>query len=143
SPAQRPEAVRLATEDAAGRRTSARSRRDDVLLDGIDLQALLLQPRHAPLQVVRAPLDLEGDPAVGRRHVGPADVRHEVEVLAEQIDDRVLDLLGRERQVDPHLGHSTPSFYRPPAMAGTMETSSPSFRPVPFPARNRMSSSLT
>src|SRR5215470_17421116 len=84
---------------------AALSRDDDVALDRIDLDALVLEPRHAALEGPLVRLELERHPAVISLHVGPADVDHDVEVLHQPIHDRLLDEGRREGQADTHAGH--------------------------------------
>ena len=77
-------------------------------------------------------------------HVRAANIGHEVEVLDQMIEEGLLDELGRNGEPQPHPRHGPHGLsYRPPAIAGTMETESPGFSVVLAPSRKRMSSSLT
>src|SRR5712692_978233 len=124
---------------------------DDVALDGVYLHPLLLEPRHALLEPLLGALDLQHHPAVVGLDVRAADIGDDVEVLDEVIDHRLLYQLGGKGQPHAHPGHALHRplslarawHYRPPAIAGTMETSSPCFSVVLAPSRNRMSSWLT
>src|SRR5262245_11611852 len=119
------------------------SRQHHVALDGVHRDALLLEPGHALLQAVLGALQLQHHPAVVALDVGPANVGHEVEVLHEMVDDGLAHEVGREGQPHAHAALGPAHGYRPPAMAGTIETESPALSDVLAPSRKRMSSSLT
>src|SRR5262249_34498504 len=119
------------------------SRDDDVALDRIDLDALVLEPLHAALERPLIRLELERHPAVIGLHVGAPDVDHDVEVFYEPVHDRLLDQRRRKGHADAHAGPREPRASWPPAIAGTIATSSPSFSAVFLACRKRMSSWLT
>src|SRR4029450_9933857 len=115
-----------------------------VALDGVHRDPLLLEPGHSLVQPIFRALQLQDHPAVVALDIGPTDVGHEVEVLHEMVDDGLAHEIGGESQPGAHapLGPAHDG-YRPPAIAGTMETESPVLSVVLTPSRKRMSSSLT
>src|SRR3989442_11037594 len=85
--------------------TAPSLRHDHVTLDRVDLDALVLEPLHPALERAFVPFELERHPAVIGLDVGAPDVDHDVEVLDEPVDDRLLDERRREREADTHAGH--------------------------------------
>src|SRR2546430_16145268 len=107
------------------------------------LSRSLLHPLDAALGAPWLAVELERHPAVVGLHVGAPDVDDDVEVLHEPVDDRLLHEVRRKRQTQAQARRRAHRAQWPPAMAGTMDTWSPSFSAVFFDWRNRMSSSLT
>src|SRR3989442_11174646 len=126
-----------------GRAWRSPLRNDHVTFDRIDLDAPVLEPPDPALEHAFVALELEHHPSVVGLHVGAADVDHDVEVLHEPVDDRFLNQRRRKGEADAHAGHREQRPGYPPAIAGTIDTSSPSFRAVFFAWRDRMSSWLT
>src|SRR5262249_8641403 len=77
-------------------------------------------------------------------YAGLADVKCDLRIGPAHLpDNRLLDLPGGGKRQPASLAVSSHCFAQPPAIAGTMLTSSPSFTGVSRFFRNRMSSSLT
>src|SRR2546427_2066640 len=138
---RRPLSAELAS--AAENRPDGASWNDHVTLERIDLHPAVPEPLDPAFERALVALELERHPAVVGRHVGAADVDHDVEVLHEAIDDGLLDERRRKGQANACAGHCRHLDQRPPAIAGTIGTSSPSFSVVFWAWRNRMSSWLT
>src|SRR5712691_4034121 len=78
---------------------------DDVVLDGIDRDALPLEPRHSRFQPLGGAFQLEHAPAVIGPDIGAPDIGDEVEVLHQAIDEGPLDQLGGKGQAHAQPGH--------------------------------------
>jgi hypothetical protein len=106
------------------------------------------------LQLLRRPLHLQQDVTVVLRNPGAPHVWHNIEQFAESPDDRFLNRVFPCVQLDIDNWHEDPLKWwaldancdpgdQPPAIAGTMETESPSFNTVFSRSRKRISSSFT
>src|SRR5205809_3485018 len=91
---------------------------DYITLEGIDLHPAVPEPLDPAFERALVALELERHPAVVGRHVGAADVDHDVEVLHEAIDDGLLDERRRKGQANARAGHCRHLDQRPPAIAG-------------------------
>src|SRR4026207_1897212 len=111
---------------------------DHIQFDRIDDDALLAKAYDRPVNFRAVPGQFEIHPSGGFTHVGSSDVRNDVIFVTDLIDDRLFDLVFWKLNVHFHMWHDAP-----PAIAGTIETSSPSLSEVSLPLRNRISSSLT
>src|SRR4029079_16005714 len=110
----------------------------DVQFDRIDDAAFVAEPLKRTLDLSGLAGEFDVDPPGRLTNIGAAHVGDDVVFPADLINDRFLDLVFRKPDVETEVCH-----YRPPAMAGTIDTSSPALSEVSFPFKNRMSSSLT
>ena len=69
----------------------------------LDIYTLFFQPIDGRFHLVALSVQLEADDADFVGHVGLADVRHDLELVADLPDQRFLDELGREHQPKPLL----------------------------------------
>src|SRR5207253_10544552 len=75
-------------------------------LPGVYVQPGCHQPRDGPLHLLERSRDLDLDKAEVLVHLCAPDVGHNVELLAEAIEDRLPDLLGRSgADLDGNSGH--------------------------------------
>src|SRR6478609_3997997 len=111
---------------------------DDVQFNRIDDAALGSQPDDGPFNFHCVTGELHIRPPCGVANIGSSDIGHDVIFAPDLIDNRLSNLVFRKTNMEAQMCHGYP-----PAIAGTMETSSPSLREVSFPLRKRMSSSLT
>src|SRR5262249_17106630 len=109
----------------------------DIQFDRVDDDALLAKACDRPFYFRTVPGQFEVHPSCGFPNVCSPDIRDDFEFVSDLIDDRFLDLVFRKPNMKFHVCHG-----EPPAMAGTIETSSPSLSEVSLPLRNRISSSL-
>src|SRR5258708_2381206 len=84
--------------------------RDADLLDQVALRRLdghppRLEGGHAAVELIRLAGHLEQHPAVITRHVGAADVGHDLELPPELVDHRFLDQRRAEYQLEPAAPH--------------------------------------
>src|SRR4051812_14540748 len=111
---------------------------DHIQFYGVDDHALLPKACDRPFDFRAVPYQFEVHPSGGFTNVGTPYIRDDLEFVTDLIHDRFLDLVFRKPNVKLQIRHDVP-----PAMAGTIETSSPSLSEVSLPLRNRMSSSFT
>src|SRR5713101_4170400 len=107
-----------------------------IQFDRVDDDAFLAKACDRPFNFRTVPGQFEIHPPGGFTNVGSPDVRDDLEFVTDLIDDRFFDLVFWKANVNFHIRHGVP-----PAMAGTIETSSPSLSEVSLPLRNRISSS--
>ena len=72
----------------------------------LDVHAMFLQPFDRGLYLVACAVQFEADDADFVGHVGLADVRDDLELVADLPNERLLDELGREHQPQSLLGWS-------------------------------------
>src|SRR4029077_1022341 len=89
---------------------------DQVALGRLDLDASGFQILDAPVELLGIAGDLEQDPALVARDVGAPDVGHDVELLAQVVDDRLLHHVRSEDELEPPPSHGRESKgdWRPP-----------------------------
>src|SRR6185295_3694699 len=104
-----------------------------IQFDRIDDDAFLSKACDRPFDFRAVPGQFEIHPACGFTNVGSPDVGDDFIFMTDLIDDRFFDLVFRKLNVHFHIRHDVP-----PAMAGTIETSSPSLSEVSLPLRNRI-----
>src|SRR5690349_13495652 len=113
----------------------------DVQFDWIDDAAFVAEALKCSLDLPGLAGKFDVDPSGCLTDVRTAHVGHDVVFLADLINDRFLDLVFRKSDMEAEV--SLMCHDRPPAMAGTIDTSSPALSEVSFPFKNRISSSLT
>src|SRR5260221_12795098 len=101
--------------------STLRSMREAVLLDQVALCRFNLDPAglqvsDATIQLIRLTCNLEEEPTLVARHVGASDVRDDLELLAQLVDDRLLDHGRSEDQLASPPTHRRESIL--PASAG-------------------------
>src|SRR5688572_1641689 len=111
---------------------------DDVQLDRIDNAALGAKSLDGAFDFCGLSRQLDVDPTGRFANVGAPHVRDDIVFPADLVNDRLLDLVLGKTDVEAEVCH-----HRPPAIAGTIDTSSPAFSDVSFPFKKRISSSLT
>src|ERR1700716_661306 len=82
---------------------------DQVSFRRFDLDSARLQVRHTTIELLGISTDLEQDPALVAGDVGPADVGHDLELLAELVDHWLLDHVGTKDQLQPPATHTAES----------------------------------
>src|ERR1041385_8374927 len=105
---------------------------------GVDDDAFFAKACDRPLDFRAVSYQFEVHPSGGFTDIRSPDIRDDLEFVTDLIDDRLFYLVFRKPNVKFQIRHGVP-----PAMAGTIETSSPSLSEVSLPLRNRISSSLT
>ena len=110
----------------------------DVQFDRIHDAAFVTESLNRALNLCGLAGQFDVDPSGRLTNVGAATLVTMLYSLPDLINDRFLDLVFRKPDMETEVCH-----YRPPAMAGTIDTSSPALSEVSFPFKNRMSSSLT
>src|SRR5256885_1275105 len=96
---------------------------DQVSFRRLDLHPARLEVGHASIELFSLSADLEQHPALITRDVGPADVGHDLELLAEVVDHRLFDHVGTKDQLQPPAPHTAES--------------KPGSGPQPPPARSK------
>src|SRR5438309_8142311 len=98
---------------------------DDVQLDGVHDDTLLADALDGPFDLGGIPGEFYVHPPGLFPHVRPADVRiHFREGAVDLAEDRLLDFVLRKPEMKAEVRHRHAPCSHPPAMAGTMDTSS-------------------